>query len=437
MPPTAVAPNPPTVLIIGGGAAGLLAAIAAAEHGARVTLLERNPEPGIKVLMSGGGRCNVTNTGDVPHLVASFPGNGRFLYSAFATFGNDEVVGLLAQEGIGTHVEDRGRVFPNSGQARDVVGALLRRAQRLGVTALTNRRVTSVSRGRGSGFIVRGKSVSGRGRSAHEVGQEQTWTADRLIICTGGVSYPSSGSTGDGYSWARQFGHRVVPPQPAIVALETREAWPARVRGVALQDVALEVRAGGRSRGSFRGDILFTHFGLSGPAALNASHQAVLAAAAAQPGVRVELAIRLEPDTPMAAWDERLQDAARAHPRQLLRNILSQWWPASLAEVLQDRAGVPQEREAAHLTRPEREALARLLHELVLTLKKPRPIAEAMVTAGGVDVREVNPKTMASRLVPGLYFAGEVLDVDGISGGYNLQAAYSTGWLAGRSAAVE
>ena len=431
------------VLVIGGGAAGLLAAIAAAEHGARTVLLERNPEPGIKILMSGGGRCNVTNTGDVAHLVASFPGNGRFLYSAFSAFGNDNIIRLLADEGVTTHVEDRGRVFPDSADAHDVVGALVRRARRAGAELVTGTLVKSVERleppgGPGQpgaagrpepgGFRVTGVSLEGRGARAHEAGPTRTWDADRLVITTGGVSYPSSGSTGDGYAWARRLGHRIVPPRPAIVGLETRESWPARVRGVALRDVTVLVRAGGKTYARSPGDVLFTHFGLSGPAALNASHQAVLAEEE-RPG-QVELAVRLEPDTSREAWEERLRQALQDRPRQLVKNTLTAWWPASLTSILMDLGGVPLDREAAHLTREERGHLAAFLYEIPLTLKRPRPLAEAMVTAGGVDVREVNPKTMGSRLVPGLYFAGEVLDVDGISGGYNLQGAYSTGWLA-------
>lgn len=436
------------VLIIGGGAAGLMAAIAAAEHGARTVLLERNPQAGIKILMSGGGRCNITNTGDVPHLVDSFPGNGRFLYSAFRAFSNDDIVRLLAEEGVTTHVEDRGRVFPDSADAHDVVRALVRRAGAAGAELVTGTLVKSVERlrrpGAGlpatagqpdrPGFRVTGVRLEGRGGRAREAGPALTWEADRLIITTGGVSYPSSGSTGDGYAWAEGMGHRIVPPRPAIVGLETRESWPAAVRGVALRDVTVLVRAAGKTYARSPGDVLFTHFGLSGPAALNASHQAVLAEEE-HPG-QVELAVRLEPDTTREAWEERLRQALADHPGQLVRNVLTAWWPASLASTVMDVAGLPGDREAAHLTREGRGRLAALLHEIRLTLKRPRPLAEAMVTAGGVDVREVNPKTMGSRLVPGLYFAGEVLDVDGVSGGYNLQGAYSTAWLAGRSAAL-
>lgn len=427
----------PSVLIVGAGAAGLLAAIAAAEHGARVTLIERNARPGIKIMMSGGGRCNITNTGTVRELVAAFPGNGRFLHSAFHAFSNDDMIRLLEDEGVQTKVEDRGRVFPASNSARDVVNALVRRAERAGAAILTGAAVRELHRLRDAGAAAGGDAAQGGFEVQLEDGRRLQ--GDRMIICTGGVSYPTSGSTGDGYVWARRFGHALVPPKPAIVALETVEAWPAQVRGVALRDAYVLVRTdAGKQYGTFPGDVLFTHFGLSGPAALNASHQAVVAqeeAAAAGRG-RVILGVRLDPDGTAEAWDERLRAALAEHPRQQVKNLLTRWWPASLAPVLLQLAGVPPEREAAQLPRGGRLRIAGLLHEIPLTLKRPKSIKEAMVTAGGVDVRQVNPKTMGSRLVPGLYFAGEVLDVDGISGGYNLQGAYSTGWVAGRSAAL-
>lgn len=409
------------IAIIGGGAAGLLAAIAAASHGSRVTLLERNAKVGIKVLMSGGGRCNITNTGDVQHLVQSFPGNGRFLYSAFSAFTNDDIIAMLAQAGVATHVEDRGRVFPTSGKARDVVGALEKTAQDLGVDIRTSHTVTAIDRDESGRFAI---TVAARPRL----------TADRVIIATGGVTYPTAGTTGDGYTWAKRLGHTIVRPRPAIVALETRETWPAELKGVALRDVWVIVRAAGKVWAREPGDVLFTHFGLSGPAVLNASHQAVLAGEQ-HPGA-VELAVRLDRDTPTEAWEQRLTEALQANPRQRLKTVLHRWWPAAVAPVVLPAAGIDPEKTGAQVTKPERRAVAALLHELVLHLRKPRPLETAMVTAGGVDVREVNPKTMGSRIVPGLYLAGEVLDIDGISGGYNLQGAYSTGWLAGRSAAL-
>ncbi len=411
-----------SILVIGGGAAGLMAAIAAGQTGVASTLIERNAKLGIKILMSGGGRCNVTNTGDVPHLVESFPGNGRFLYSAFHQFSNEDIVRLLHEEGVETKVEDRGRVFAVRDTAREVVGALARAARRVGTHVLLNTAVQRVDWNEASRtFAVHGES-----------GQE--WQARRLIITTGGVSYPTSGTRGDGYRWAEGLGHTIVRPRPSIVALETVERWPGLVKGVALRGVTVHVYTGSKRWASYKEDVLFTHFGLSGPAVLNVSHQAVMADEA-EPG-HVVIGIRIDPERSLDAWEHLLDEHIAASARKTIKNLLDEWWPASLAPVLLADSGIDPETRSAHINREQRRAIASLLFELRLSLKKARPIEQAMVTAGGVDVREVNPKSMESKKRPGLYFAGEVLDVDGVSGGYNLQGAYSTGWVAGHSAAL-
>ena len=424
--------KPLAILIVGGGAAGLLAAIAAGRAGVPATVLERNSRLGTKVLMSGGGRGNVTNAGDIPHLVSSFPGNGRFLYSALTRFGSDDLRALLAEEGVETKVEDRGRVFPSAGGAKAVVGALERAARKAGAvihtgTPVENVRLDGGGGGNGGGggdneaaFIV----TTAGGRS---------WRAARLILASGGVTYPESGTTGDGYRWVRGMGHEVTPLRPGLVALETRETWPGQVSGVALREATVYVHAGDRVWGQGRGDVLFTHFGLSGPAVLDVSRQAVVAGEA-HPG-EVVIGIRLDPEISAEAWQSRLEDRIRESPRLMAKNLLDGWWPASLAAVLCAEAGTDPKSRAGQLPRAVRDRLAAYLYELRLTLARPRPIEEAMVTAGGVSVREVDPRSMASRLVPGLFIAGEMLDVDGPSGGYNLQAAFSTGWLAGEAAA--
>ena len=418
--------KPAAILIVGGGAAGLLAAIAAGRAGVPATLLERNSRLGTKVLMSGGGRGNVTNAGDIPHLVSSFPGNGRFLYSALTRFGSDDLRALLAEEGVGTKVEDRGRVFPSDGGAKAVVGALERAARKAGAVIHTGTPVENVrldggvGRDDGAAFTV----TAAGGRS---------WRAARLILASGGVTYPETGTTGDGYRWVRGMGHEVIPLRPALVALETRETWPGQVSGVALREATVHVHAGGRVWGQGSGDVLFTHFGLSGPAVLDVSRQAVVAGEA-HPG-EVVIGIRLDPETSAEAWPSRLEDRIRESPRLMAKNLFEGWWPASLAAVLCAEVGADPKSRAGQLPRAVRDRLAAFLHELRLTLRRPRPIEEAMVTAGGVSVREVDPRSMASRLVPGLFIAGEMLDVDGPSGGYNLQAAFSTGWLAGEAAA--
>ena len=418
--------KPAAILIVGGGAAGLLAAIASGRAGVPATLLERNSRLGTKVLMSGGGRGNVTNTGDIPHLVSSFPGNGRFLYSALTRFGSDDLRALLAEEGVGTKVEDRGRVFPSAGGAKAVVGALERAARKAGAVIHTGTPVENVRLGGGVGrdddaaFIV----TAAGGRS---------WRAARLILASGGVTNPEAGTTGDGYRWVRGMGHEVTPLRPGLVALETRETWPGQVSGVALREATVHIHAGDRVWGQGCGDVLFTHFGLSGPAVLDVSRQAVVAGEA-HPG-EVTIGIRLDPEASVEAWQSRLEDRIRESPRVMAKNLFDGWWPSSLAAVLCAEAGADPKNRAGQLPRAMRDCLAAYLYELRLTLARPRPIEEAMVTAGGVSVREVDPRSMASRLVPGLFIVGEMLDVDGPSGGYNLQAAFSTGWLAGEAAA--
>ena len=408
-----------SICIIGGGAAGLMAAIAAGRAGSPAVLIERNPKLGIKILMSGGGRCNVTNTGDIHHLVESFPGNGRFLYSAFRRFSNDDMIRFLAEEGVETKVEDRGRVFPVRDTAREVVAALERAARRAGTQILLGTPVEDVA-WRDGVFLVR--LADGRER-----------TAKCLVIATGGVTYPTAGTRGDGYRWAKAFGHTIVKPRPAIVALETVETWPAKVKGVPLRGATVFVYAGGKRIARYKEDVLFTHFGVSGPAVLNVSHQAVVAQEAHPGGV--EIGIKIDPEKGEGEFARLLDERIHASPAKSAKHLFEGWWPASLAPVLLPEAGVDPDKRAGLLTRHERRAIAGLLAEIRLRLKAPRPIEQAMVTAGGVDVREVDPKTMESKLRPRLFLAGEVLDVDGISGGYNLQGAYSTGWVAGLSAA--
>ncbi|HHT27703.1 MAG TPA: NAD(P)/FAD-dependent oxidoreductase [Firmicutes bacterium] len=416
------------VVIVGGGPAGLLAAIAAAQHGAEVTLLERNNQLGTKLLMSGGGRCNITNAGSIDHLVQSFPSNGRFLYSAFQAFSNRDMLDLLAEEGVLTKEEDRGRIFPVSGDARDVLAALERRAVGLGVRICLNTRVAQIVKKPGlvapgwQGFSLR-----------TEDGTE--YLADRIVLCTGGVTYPSTGSTGDGYAWVKQFGHTMVKPRPAVVALETVEDWPQRVQGVALRGAEVLVYVNNKVVTRYHEDVLFTHFGVSGPAILNVSHHAVQALEQ-HPG-EVELGIRTDSDLRVDDWEARLQMALREHPRQLLKSLVARWWPASLAEALLEVHGIPPEVMANQVTRHHRSRTAELLDEFRLTLKQARPMESAMVTAGGVDVKEIDPRSMRSLKTVGLYIAGELLDVDGVSGGYNLQSAYSTGFVAGKSAATD
>lgn len=400
-----------SIVVVGGGAAGLLASISAAEHGAHVTLLERNNKLGMKMLMSEGERCNITNSGDVDHLVQSFADNGEFLYHAFTSFGSRDILDLLAEEGVLTREEERGRVFPVSDDAQDVVDALERRAKARGVSIRLATRVTDLTKD-GDAFHL--KLANG-----------EDITADRLIVC--------SGSTGDGYKWAKKFGHAVISARPDMVALETEEEWPARVQGVTLKRAEVVLYANEKIISRYTEDVLFTHFGLSGPAILNISNQAVDALSEGVGPVRI--GIRTDSDLNTDDWEARLQMALREHPRQLLKSLVARWWPVSLAEVLLEVNGLPPEVMANQVTKQHRRQTAELLDEFILILSKAHPTETAMVTTGGVCVDEVDPQTMQSRKTPGLYFAGGILDIDGISSSYNLQGAYSTGFVAGRSAA--
>lgn len=403
------------VVVIGAGAAGLLAAAVAAERGRRTILLEKNPKPGVKILASGGTRCNVTNTASPRELSERFgPGGGAFLRSAFQAFDSDAVRALLAEEGVATKVEDRGRVFPVSDRATDVADALVRRAKRLGAALVLASPAASVERD-GSAFAVR---APGR-----------LYGAESVIVATGGVSYPKTGTTGDGYAIARSFGHAIVEPKPALVPFRAGAPWIAEISGVAASDPELRLIAGGKTVYRERRAVLFTHFGLSGPGILNASRYS----ARASGPIRVEL--DLAPDARAEDIDRAIREAAAASGTRALRHLPLAPVPERLfAAVLAAAAGVDPARRLATLTREERQRVVHALKALSIPIEGPLGFDKAEVTAGGVDVGEVKQSTMESRLARGLFFVGEVLDVEGPMGGYNFQAAFSTGYLAGMNA---
>lgn len=406
------------VAVIGAGAAGLLAAIRAAERGRRVVLLEKNPRPGVKILISGGTRCNVTNARPAREIVEAFGPNGRFLYPALGALDNHAVVRLLEDEGCATYVEDeivRGKVFPRSNRATDVLGALLRRVERSGAALRTSAPVAAVNPAPEGGFAL--ELPGGPLRAA------------RVVVTTGGCSYPRSGTTGDGFEWARAFGHTIVPPAPALVPLVVETTWVRDLRGIALP-ARLRALAAGRAVAERAGPLLFTHFGLSGPVALDLSSP--LARAPGYPaGAEVEL--DLAPGLTPEALDRSLRSAAAAGGARLARNGLPAAFPDRLADALIAAARVPAERRLAELARDERRRIIQSVKGLRLPVAGDRGYAMAEVTSGGVALDEIDPRTLESRRRPGLHFAGEVLDLDGPIGGFNFQAAWSTGWLAGSS----
>jgi predicted Rossmann fold flavoprotein len=405
------------VVVVGAGAAGLVAAIAAAEGGRRVLLLEKNRRPGVKILMSGGTRCNITHATDNHGIVAAYGTPGRFLHSALAALSVRETLALFEAEGVATKVEETGKVFPVSNKASDVLDALLRRLHRSGATLATAEPVNSLAaREPGFALTTPGRVVSARG----------------VVLTTGGRSYPGSGTTGDGYAFAAAFGHTIVPPRPALVPITVAAPWIAGLRGVTVPDVAIRVLEGTRLLAAARGSMLFAHFGLSGPVVLDVSR------AVSSHSCPRELALELDllPAVKEAELDEMLRLETAAEGRKLLAAVLATRVPRRLAEALLPLAGLAADRKSAALSRAERQALVAALKRLSLPVTGTLGFGKAEVTAGGVALAEVDSRNMQSKKVPGLFLAGEILDLDGPIGGYNFQAAWSTGWLAGLSAAA-
>ncbi|MFI5457451.1 MAG: NAD(P)/FAD-dependent oxidoreductase [Isosphaerales bacterium] len=434
------------VVVLGAGAAGLMAAARGAESGARVLLAEKNRRPGVKILMSGGTRCNITNARGLRRLDVvsgpidpaydraesrgiraiqqAFGANGAFLVPALRRFDVDATVRMFEDAGVTTKVEGNGKIFPVSDRALDVLGALLRRLERSGASLRCLSPVLGIDRleaesAQESGFAVRLPDA--------------TVTARRVIVAVGGASYPGCGTTGDGYTLARRFGHAIVEPRPALVPLRVAASWVPGLKGLSLPDVIASVHsAGNEVLAQRREAVLFAHFGLSGPAILDVSRAA---------GRRCEsepLALRLDlvPALSREELDHRLQRSCRQGRRAVV-TLLPDALPRRLAECLVPAAAIPLDRLGPDLSRDERRQLVATLKGLALPISGTLGFEKAEVTSGGVALDQIDPRTLESRLVPGLHFAGEILDLDGLIGGYNFQAAWSTGWLAGESAALK
>lgn len=384
-----------TVTVIGGGAAGMPASLFAARSGVRVVLLERNDKLGKKLYITGKGRCNVANMAE--NLMDFIPRNPRFLHAAFAQFAAADTRALLAAYGCETKVERGGRVFPQSDKASDVTRALTRALGEAGVEVRLGVRVTSLEP-----YLAQGA----------------------VVLATGGASYPATGSTGDGYALAEGVGHHVFPPRASLVPLETQEGWCRDLQGLSLKNVRLRAWDGRKSLFDELGEMLFTHFGVSGPLVLAMSSHILDAK-------QLSVSIDLKPALTAEQVEARLQREFDANPRKRVASVMNLLLPARMAEVFP----IPRDTVAAQVTRAERARIAALLKALPITISGFRPLEEAIITRGGVDVREVDPSTMMSKIRPGLFFAGEILDVDAHTGGFNLQIAFSTGALAGRSAA--
>ncbi len=408
------------VMVIGAGPAGMMAAGMAAGMGAKVTLTEKKPQVGSKLRITGKGRCNITAAVDQDSLIKGIPGNGRFLYSALHEFSNVDLINFFNQRGLKTKVERGNRVFPCSDHAQDVVDVLYKFAEEAGAEIMTSVTVRSL--------VVDNGQISGADSSCGFIG------ADAVIIATGGLSYPGTGSTGDGYRLAQACGHTLVEPRPGLVPLVTEESWVKELQGLSLKNVAATAfTAAGKKINDDFGELLFTHFGLSGPIILSMSRD--IGEYIYRQQQKVILKIDLKPALSAEKLDERLLRDLDKYSRKLFKNSLSDLLPQKIIPVFIALSGIDPDKPCHQISRPERHDIVNLCKNFTVTVTGTRPIAEAIVTAGGISVKEVNPKTMESKLIKGLYFAGEVLDIDGYTGGYNLQTAFSTGYVAGRNAA--
>ena len=396
------------VIVIGGGPAGMMAAIAAMQNGRQVLLLEKNEKLGKKLLITGKGRCNLTNECEIDDFFEQIPVNPRFLYSAFSAFSNRDLVEMLNHAGLATKVERGGRVFPQSDRASDVLytlekclsGVKIRYHAAVKQILIENGRVTGVK-------LFDGACIE----------------AKTVIVATGGASYTATGSTGDGYRFAEQAGHNIVPLKASLAPIETIETWPREVQGLALKNIALTLQQeNGKKLYTDFGEMLFTHFGVSGPVVLSAS---------AHVKGNCCLSIDLKPALGEEVLNKRiLRDFEQNSNRDFI-NSLDKLFPKKLIPVMVQLSGIEPHKKVNQVDRKERKKFCEIIKNLKLTVKNLRPIEEAIITSGGVQVKQISPKTMESKLVSGLRFCGEVLDVDGYTGGFNLQIAFSTGYLAG------
>lgn len=407
------------VVIIGGGAAGMMAGIAAAEAGNQVILLEKNEKLGKKIYITGKGRCNITNACDTEELFGNMIHNSKFMYSSFYTFTNFDMMDFMEQAGCAIKTERGNRVFPVSDKSSDVIHALSRKLRELGAEVRLHTEVSEVVSENGMVCGVRLKKGNG-------------WIpADAVVIATGGLSYPTTGSTGDGYRFAKALGHTVTELSPALVPFETKETVVKDLQGLSLRNITAKILKGNKIIYEEFGEMLFTHFGVSGPVLLSASSY-VADALKKEP---LTLSIDLKPALSEEQLDARiLRDFEKMKNKQY-KNALVHLLPAKLMPVIVQRSGISEEKKVNEITREERHRIVQEIKAFTLTLTGVRSYKEAIITQGGVSVKEVNPSTMESKLVSGLYFAGEVLDLDAVTGGFNLQIAWSTGYLAGKSIA--
>ena len=406
------------VIVVGGGAAGMMAAIFAARNGQNVTLLEKNEKLGKKIFITGKGRCNITNASEIEDLFSAVISNPKFLYSGFYSFTNDQVIHFFEELGVATKIERGNRVFPVSDHSSDVIAALAREMQHLKVKVQLHCEVKEL-------LINNEKEIKGV-----RLANGKKMTADAVVVATGGISYPSTGSTGDGYRFARNCGHKVTELFPSLVPMEVKQWYAKELQGLSLKNIEIHITDGKKKLYDEFGEMLFTHYGVTGPVILSASSIV---------GKTLEkkelvLHIDLKPALAEEQLDKRLLREFEANHNKQFKNAIDSLLPAKLRPVIIELSGIEEEKKVHEITKEERLNLLRLIKDFHMTLTGLRGYNEAIITKGGISVKEIDPGTMESKLIKNLYFAGEVLDLDAVTGGYNLQIAWSTGYLAGISA---
>ena len=431
------------VIVIGGGPAGMMAAIAAAENGNQVILIEKMQALGRKLLISGKGRCNITSSIDMDEFIKNIPGNGRFLYSCFQNFTNSDIIEFLKQQGLEIKVERGNRVFPSTDKSSDVLKCFIKRLKELKVSIMLNTQVKEVLINHNVKNIndepekkeESNKNIAIKGV---KLANDAEVLADKVIIATGGKSYPLTGSTGDGYKIARQLGHTITIIKPSLVPLECFEKNICKnMQGLSLKNVKIKLKDNEKDKTIYEdfGEMLFTHFGVSGPTILSSSAHLVKYKNIDEllKKKRIKLCIDLKPALNEEKLDERVLRDFEQEKNKQFKNSLDKLLPQKMINTIITLSDINPEKKVNEITKKERTKLVKLLKNLELSISDFRPIEEAIVTSGGINIKEINPKTMESKIVKGLYFAGEVIDVDAYTGGFNLQIAYSTGYTAGKS----
>lgn len=415
-------------IIIGGGPAGMLAAYSASKNGDKVTIVEKMNSLGKKLLITGKGRCNITSSFPMEDFISNVPGNGMFLHSAFRRFTNQDMIQLLKQEGLEVKEERGHRIFPVTDQAKDVLEAFMQILKKQKVQIQTNRKVEEI-------LVEEGKAIGVR---CLFHGQEETYLADKVILATGGKSYPVTGSTGDGYELAKRLGHTVTKLQPSLIPLTANQVSLVlckQLQGLSLRNVAIKIKDTEKNKIIYEdfGEMLFTHWGVSGPVILSGSAHLLR-----YPKVRellerhkIKLCIDLKPALSEEKLEERILRDFEQEKNKEFKNSLNGLLPSKMIETMIELSGIDRNKKVNSITKIERKNLVKLFKNFEVTLKGFRPIEEAIITSGGINTKEINPKTMESKLIQGLYFAGEIIDVDAYTGGFNLQIAYSTGFVAG------